>query len=383
MKVCFWGDIAGALTGRTSGGSELQVALLAKGLARGGHEVVCIDYETKQDFTTSDDIKVFRVPGWDKGIRAIRLFSHRLPQLYLMLKKQKADIYYCRMRDFTHILAFWAARKNGSKLILAMASDLDAMSFKERLKYYYLPNRGGMWWLISGILNEIVHPWLLHKADRVFVQHEGQAQILLQKGIKSTLFPNLIDLTQLPVVLTPIQNDFVYVGWLDKRKGFPEFFDLVEKSPLSTFKVIGPPRDKTGFLYFEKLKSYKNVSLLGELNHSETLLNIANSKALISTSPMEGFPNIFIEAWAYGIPVLSLYVDPGGVIKREHLGIVADGDLDRLQKSLTSTGRIDEFAKKAKSYVNKYHELNNDKIEKTSELFNAILVNGNREKNIK
>ena len=34
MKICFWGDIAGALTGNTSGGGELQIALLAKALAR-------------------------------------------------------------------------------------------------------------------------------------------------------------------------------------------------------------------------------------------------------------------------------------------------------------------------------------------------------------
>lgn len=375
MKVCFWGDIAGALTGNTSGGSELQVALLAKGLAKGGHEVVCIDNEIREDFITSEGIKVFRIKGWNSGIRFIRLFTHRLPQLYLLLKKQKADIYYCRMRDYTHLLAFWAARKSKAKFILAMASDLDAMDFRMRFKYYYLPNRGGGWWLFNGILSEIVHPWLLRKADSVFVQHEGQEQILLQKGIKSVLFPNLIDLTQIPVISNPIHRDYVYVGWLDKRKGFAEFFEVIMNAPLHTFKVIGPPRDKTGYLYFEKLKSFQNVSLLGELSHSDTLLNIANSKALISTSPMEGFPNIFIEAWACGIPVLSLFVDPGGVIKREELGVVADGNLERLLKALASTRNIDEFAKKAKSYVEHHHVLNGNKIKEINDLFNEILDN--------
>jgi len=299
-----WDDIAGALTGNTSGGSELQVALLARGFIKAGHEVVCIDVEITEDFITSEGINVFSIKGWNSGIRVIRFFTHRLPQLYLLLKKQKADIYYCRMRDFRNILAFWAARKTKSKFILAMVSDLDAMSFRMRLKYFYLPNRGGVLWLFSGMLNEIVHPWLLRKADSVFVQHEGQEQILLQKGIKSVLLPNLIDLTQIPVISNPIHRDYVYVDWLDKRKGFVEFFELVKNAPFHTFKVIGPPRYKTGYLYFEKLKSFQNVSLLGELSHSDTLLNIANSKALISTSPMEGFPNIFIEAWATGIPVL-------------------------------------------------------------------------------
>ena len=45
---------------------------------------------------------------------------------------------------------------------------------------------------------------------------------------------------------------------------------------------------------------------------------------------MEGFPNIFIEAWACGVPVLSLHVDPGGVIKKEGLGEIADGNINTL-----------------------------------------------------
>ena len=129
MKICFWGNIAGALTGNTSGGGELQLALLAKALARSGHEVVIIDYNTTEDFITADGIKVFKIKGWNNGIRIIRTFTHRLPQLYWSLKAQKADVYYCRIRDFRHILAFWAARKVKAKFILGLASDLDAMTF--------------------------------------------------------------------------------------------------------------------------------------------------------------------------------------------------------------------------------------------------------------
>lgn len=45
---------------------------------------------------------------------------------------------------------------------------------------------------------------------------------------------------------------------------------------------------------------------------------------------MEGFPNVFIEAWACGIPVLSLYVDPGSIIERENLGVIVRGDKESL-----------------------------------------------------
>lgn len=375
MKICFWGNIGRALMGRTSGGGELQIALLAKALARGGHEVVVLDYETTEEFNTDDGIKIYPIKGWNKGIRMIRTLTHRLPQLYLGLREQKADIYYCRIRDSRHIFVWWAARKVKAKFILGLASDLEIINFKIRWKYYYLTNIRNLWVFIDGIFSEIVYPWLLHKSDAVFVQHEGQKQMLLQKGIKSIIFPNLIDLTQIPVISNPTHNYFIYVGWLDKRKGIAEFFEVVKKAPLSTFKVIGPPRDKTGHFYYEKLKSFQNVSLLGELSHSDTLYCIANSKALISTSPMEGFPNIFIEAWAYGIPVLSLNVDPGSIIEKEELGENTHGNLDSLLQAMDDNRYTNDFAKRAKAYVEHNHGLNAAKIKEISCLFSELYNN--------
>ena len=298
MKVCFWGNIGKALTGTTSGGGELQIALLAKALARGGHEVVVLDYENTKEFQTDDGIKVYPIEGWDKGIRLIRTFTHRIPRLYSSLINQNADVYYCRISDFRHVLAWAAARKVKAKFILGLAADLEIMNFRMRWKYYYQTHLRNLWVFFDGFLIEIVYPLLLRKSDYVFVQHEGQKQLLLKKGIKSILFPNLIDLSQIPLIPNPTHDYFIYVGWLDKLKGFTEFFEIVKKSPAYSFMVIGPPRDKTGHKYYEKLKSFKNVSLKGKLNHTDTLRYIASARALISTSHMEGFPNIFIEAWA-------------------------------------------------------------------------------------
>jgi glycosyltransferase involved in cell wall biosynthesis len=177
----------------------------------------------------------------------------------------------------------------------------------------------------------------------------------------------------MPVILTPIHSYFVFVGWLDNRKGVADLFKLVEKAPFATFKIIGPPRDKSGYLYYEKLKSFPNVSLLGELNHSDALQHIANSKALINTSRMEGFPNIFIEAWAFGVPVLSLYVDPGSIIEKEDLGDVAHGNIDKLLLDMNNKVYSDEFAKRAKAYVEKNHVLNDTKIKEINCLFAELV----------
>jgi glycosyltransferase involved in cell wall biosynthesis len=105
------------------------------------------------------------------------------------------------------------------------------------------------------------------------------------------------------------------------------------------------------------------------------LLQIANSKALISTSYMEGFPNVFIEAWACGIPVYSLYVDLGTLITKEGLGEVANGNLDKLLKSIENNKCMGKFGKNAKSYVQHHHDLNANKIEEIRVIFNNLVNN--------
>ena len=368
MKVCFWGDNASALEGNPAGGGELQMALLAKTLVKSGHKVVFLDYNISEYFVTSEGIEVQCIKGYNDGIRFLRAFR-RLKLIYQVLKNQKADVYYCRIRDFRHILSYWASRKVKAKFILALASDLDVKDTRTRLKYLYFAETPGVWWLFNGLLSEIVYSWLLRNSDLVLVQHEGQKGSLRQKGIPSTILHNLIEMNNVPVLKEGKGNDFCYVGSLDRRKGFVDFFNLVMASQSYNFKIIGSPRDKTGEKYLNKLKMLKNATLLGRLNHSDTLSQIADSRALISTSPLEGFPNIFIEAWACGIPVLSLYVDPGSVIEREGLGFVAKGDIKRLSSAMTEIRITPEMETRMKTYVMHNHVLNEARLTEINKVF--------------
>jgi glycosyltransferase involved in cell wall biosynthesis len=292
------------------------------------------------------------------------------------LRDQNADVYYCRIRNFMHLFAWLAARKVKAKFILGIAEDLDVMSFRMRWKYYYRNYIYSPWIFIDSFLCEFIYPLLLRKSDAVIVQHEGQKQILLRKGIESVLLPNLIDITKLPVSSGTTDNNFIFVGWLDVRKGIVDLFKLIEMAPFAEFKIIGPPRDKSGYMYFEKLKSFKNVSLLGELNHADALHQISHSKALINTSRMEGFPNIFIEAWAFGVPVLSLYVDPGSVIEKVGLGKVTHGNFSELLEAMKNIENSVEFSRKTKDYVEENHVLNAARIKKISSLFNELVNQG-------
>jgi glycosyltransferase involved in cell wall biosynthesis len=52
--------------------------------------------------------------------------------------------------------------------------------------------------------------------------------------------------------------------------------------------------------------------------------------AVVSTSDFEGMPNVFLEAWTRGVPVLALSHDPDNVIERHGLGEFARGSRESL-----------------------------------------------------
>lgn len=373
MKICFWGKIADALMGNTYGGGELQIAFIAKSLASRGHEVVVVDLDSTREFITAEGIRVIPVEGYNKGIKGLRTITHRLPALYSTFIKVNADVYYCRIREYRHVIVYMAARKVNAKFILGLASDLDILSIGKRWKHFYSSNVRDFWGVFNAALGELVYPFLLKNADLVMVQHQGQQDILNKKRIRSLVFCNVIDLNGQPYKGEEESNELVYVGSLDKRKGFADFYYLVTQTPDCNFKVIGRTRDKTGEVIYDKLKSFPNVILKGKLSHELTIREIARSRALVSTSPMEGFPNIFIEAWSCGVPVLSLFVDPGGIISREGLGFVAGGDIKKLINAVRNVTNNEEFRSRATEYVHRTHEITESKINEINSIFTGVL----------
>jgi len=114
--------------------------------------------------------------------------------------------------------------------------------------------------------------------------------------------------------------------------------------------------DKKSKKVYKQLEKVENVVLKGRLNHKETIQLIANAKALINTSNFEGFPNIFLEAWASGVPVISLNVNPGQVFNKYNLGTYCEGDLNKMKKSI-ELFKNDSFQKeKLISYVVDFHD---------------------------
>jgi glycosyltransferase involved in cell wall biosynthesis len=357
MKICFWGDVAGALKGKTPGGAELQISLLAKALALSGHEVVIVDPFASESFITVEGIHLLAVSGFNRGLRGVRLFLYRLPALWKIFVEQRADYYFITMRFYLHLIPYFAAKRTGAKLILAIASDLDLLGSRIKYKYSYKPRYSYWDYLTVRLPSDIAFNFILKKADILLLQHTGQ--ILPPSGFRGevVIFPNIINVSELSIAENSGKEYFIHVGTLCILKGLDKLYELILKTDKKEkFVIVGQARDNKAKKILAKLAHIENVEIKGRLNHDETVKLIANSRALISTSYYEGFPNIFVEAWATGVPVISLKVNPGDVINKYNLGICCEGDLQAMVESLKSFQVGDFDSNKLVSYVKEFHD---------------------------
>jgi glycosyltransferase involved in cell wall biosynthesis len=360
MKFCFFGNISCALKGQTIGGGELQVSLLAKALANDGHEIVIIDPSSSESLITEEGIRLISVPNWNKGIRGMRLFTHRIPALKKLLIEQNADYYYVRMRSYLHYIPYLVAKRMGKKFIQAIAHDLDVLKLSQKFKFEYKSNFNLFKFLSLSLPNDLVFSYLLKRSDYIIIQHLGQVINPPPTKGRIALFPNILDFGSLPIVNGFSKDYYVHVGALTVLKGAENLDRLITSmDQAQSIIIIGEPRDDKSKSMISHLSDNKNIILKGRLSHRETLKLIAGAKGLISTSNFEGFPNVFLEAWAMGVPVISLNVNPGNVFSKYQLGVCCEGNLENM-KNWMESNEITHFNKESLiKYVKENHDFLN------------------------
>jgi glycosyltransferase involved in cell wall biosynthesis len=342
MKLCIFGIPSGAFFGKHPGGSELQSALFARAAAFADLDVTVYATHLEHAFHTIEGVRLLPIPGWNQGLKGLRFFTHKLPGMIAAAKQAQADVFYGRGLGYLHIFSLVCSRKMKVPFIYSAAGDTDFIGLKGRIGSFY-KFKADFWQIISGIwLNELASPILLAKADVIFTQHEGQSCRAQKMGKKSIIFNNIIDLPKLlPEPMTG-RTRIIFVGSLKAVKGVNSVLKLARDLPSIEFDVVGQPLDTIGRKVFADLKKLKNVETHGQLSSEQTLNLIRQARALISTSISEGYPNVFLEAWSVGVPVVSLHVDPGGVLEKNGLGIVCHGNLEDMKDVLRSS-RLDQF----------------------------------------
>ena len=317
MKICFVAHFAyGALTGDGQGhigGVERQTALMARWLADRGHAV---SVATWTEGAASDEvingIRIIKICPADAGLPGLRFVHPRWAALNAALARADADLYYQNCAEsVTGQVALWAKR-HGRRFVYSVASDPECD--------YTLP-----------ILHSFRERWLYRRgltlADAIIAQTRHQ-QALLKSGfgLTSTVLPMPSEVTSEESIDTlerarPALPGVLWIGRLMPVKNVALFVDIAERLPGITFNLVGGIDQDAAYAetMLARARTLANMRVHGKLDRAQVLEQVRSSHILCCTSHHEGFPNTFLEAWAYGVPVVST-VDPDGLLQNRALG---------------------------------------------------------------
>jgi glycosyltransferase involved in cell wall biosynthesis len=236
------------------------------------------------------------------------------------------------------------ARSHGKRFVFLVAHEIDVAPFS--------PPRFLHW------------RWFLYRrgllaADHIVVQSEEQARALRRGwGLGSTVIRSF----QPPP--EPPRADKEGVLWIGRAIEFkrPErFLDLAERLPGIPFTLILNPTHRRRYSrrLRERAESLPNVRHIPYVPYAQVMEHFHAARLLVGTSEAEGFPNTYLQAFRASTPVLSLKVDPDGIIRREGLGFVAGGNFDRLaseaKRRYDDLPWIAETGRRARAYVLNHH----------------------------
>lgn len=312
FDVAIHAPLAGALYGPRgvgwTGGAERQSYWLARSLAKRGLRVAHIVAADSQLPPREDGVDLIQQALSSRAPRGTRW----LAVMWKALGEADADVYIQRTAGAATgaVGAFSHAR--GRAFVHSLSSNKDLES-------------GHLHWP-----DDAVKRLGLRSAHRIVAQTAEQCALARQVfGSKAVLIRSFCEPTS--VRLDP--TTFLWIGRVVGYKDPLAYIDLAARTPQAKFVMVGTPSRGAECLAAEverRARLLPNVELLGPRPHEQLLELYARAVAVVSTSVFEGFPNTFMEAWACGVPVLSLRLDPDGVIEREGIGAVAWGNPERL-----------------------------------------------------
>lgn len=297
------------------GGAERQQVLLSEELVRRGYQISFVVLDHGQpDGETLRGIRVFKCYRSDRGLRGLRFFHPRLTGLWKAMKRADSDVYYQRgAEDETGLVGRWC-RRHARGFIFAVAHDTNCMSTtplmtrSERLLF-----RHG-----------------LRCADAIISQTIRQQHMLRDGfGLASTVIrscsPWLADPEE-PAEgggREDLTGRVLWVGRLSQEKRPEWLIQLATDLPEYRFDVVGQcnTSSRYGRTLSRQIESLPNARWHGYVDHARMRALYQQAQVLLCTSESEGFPNVFLEAWSCGKPVLTS-VDPDGIVAKFQLGQV-------------------------------------------------------------
>lgn len=351
-RVCFhvpylYPLVSGGAVGY-AGGMEVQQWLLARGLAREGFEVSVVTCDYGQPpRVTHDGVTYLRSFPPHAGLPVVRFLHPRLSRTVAALHAARADVYFMQGSGLLAGVTRDVAHTRRRPFVFLAAHDWDTLR-----SLPYQTRARERWWYTRA----------LRGCDLRLAQTEWQRESLRREwGLESLLLRNPVELPA--AIVDPGAGDTVV--WLATYKAAkrPEWFvELARRLPALRFVMCGViPEPPLGRECWDTARAaaheLPNLEVNGFLAHDHLIELFGAAALMVHTSPAEGFPNVFLEAWSYGLPSVT-GVDPDGVIHEHAIGEVAETleeFVDAVSRLMADPERRRAMGRRARAYVESQH----------------------------
>lgn len=205
--------------------------------------------------------------------------------------------------------------------------------------------------------------WILANADAIIAQTPWQQAALKSRfGRDSVVISNPIDhaewdrLAAVPLPEAETGGLRRYVLWIGRAEGIhkrPQLLvELARQTPEVDYLMVLNPREPVLETQVRR-DAPPNVRILPQVPFPRMPALFARAAALVSTSSLEGFPNVFLQAAISRVPILSLVVAPE-FLHTSGAGQAFDGDLAGLAEAIRrvwASAPDSETREQARHYV--------------------------------
>jgi glycosyltransferase involved in cell wall biosynthesis len=214
--------------------------------------------------------------------------------------------------------------------------------------------------------------YAIRNADRIVTQTAHQARLLEQHyGRKAdAIIPNF----QPAPRETLDKSGPLTVVWIASLKpwkhpeAFVELAARLSDLPGVRFLLVGPWAAGGGQRRWveeltQRMQRTANLEYLGPRTQAEVNAILATAHVFVNTSAHEGFPNTFIQAWSREVAVVSLHVDPDGLLTTQRLGMFCGGSQEQLASNvrqlLADPALRAQYTARGSAHARSQHSLTN------------------------
>ena len=317
MKILFFSSFAHLVLeksqSRTSGGAELQVALLAKELALRGEDVVIAGGNVGQADRVLIDGVMTRNAGKFHTGRIVEMLA-AVPRVVSVLREERPD-WVVVMGWTAWLFILWALRPFlGYKLnfICALDSEISGEYRREN------PFLGGLF------------EFAVRRCDARHSITRDQAEVFKARGMDCTFYRYLL----VPRSSPRSEEKTIDLLWVSRCHPIKRphlFLDLAEALPDARCRMICPCEDRELWnSVAARAAKLPNLDFIEKVPYHEVQEHYDPAEIFVNTSTFEGFPNSFIQAGLGKTALLSMCVDPDGMIGVFGSGVLAGDSVEAL-----------------------------------------------------